>query len=69
MMFISSAPPKAKVPSHAHDGPGVRFISSGSIKYKEQELTAGDWMYIPKGKAYSFEVGALGATMFYCYQC
>jgi hypothetical protein len=69
-MFISVAPPNAKVPEHAHkDGAGLRFIASGSVKYKGQELTEGDWMYIPKGKRYSFETGPLGATIFYCYAC
>jgi len=69
-MFISVASPDAKVPEHAHDeGSGIRFIASGSITYKGKELTAGDWMYIPKGVKYSFEVGPFGATLFYCYQC
>jgi hypothetical protein len=69
MMFISVAPPNVSVPEHSHDGPGIRFIASGSIRYKGKELTAGDWMYIPAGKRYRFEVGSLGAHMFYCYSC
>ena len=69
MMFITTAPPHVKIPVHSHDGPGVRFIATGSITYKGKELTAGDWMYVPAGKDYSFEVGEFGATMFYCYQC
>jgi hypothetical protein len=69
-MFISTAAAYAKVPEHFHrDGDGVRFIISGSIIYKGVELTAGDWMFIPKGKSYSFEVGPLGASMCYCYCC
>ncbi len=69
-MFISSAAPGAKVPAHIHkEGAGVRFIMSGSIVYEGNELTAGDWMYIPEGMPYSFEVGELGATMCYCYAC
>jgi hypothetical protein len=69
MMFISVAPPNVSVPEHSHDGPGIRFIASGSIGYKGTQLTAGDWMFIPAGKKYTFEVGPLGASMFYCYQC
>ena len=69
-MFISVGAPNTKVPKHSHDdGPGLRFIGAGSILYNGKELTAGDWMYIPKGEPYSFEVGPLGATMFYCYCC
>ncbi len=69
-MFLTSAPPKAKVPRHSHnDGDGVRLIVAGSIIFNGQELSAGDWMFIPKGKPYQFEVGPLGATMFYCYAC
>jgi hypothetical protein len=68
--FISVASPDAKVPEHSHEeGSGIRFIATGSILYKGKELTSGDWMYIPKGAKYSFEVGPFGATMFYCYQC
>src|SRR5215203_537234 len=53
-LFISTAAANTKVPSHAHrDGDGIRFIVSGSITYGDVELTAGDWMFIPKGKAYS----------------
>jgi quercetin dioxygenase-like cupin family protein len=70
VMFISVAAPNVKVPEHTHnEGAGLRFIASGSITYKDTELNAGDWMYIPKGAKYSFQVGALGATMFYCYHC
>jgi hypothetical protein len=69
-LFITVAPPGAKVPQHSHDeGPGVRFIASGSIRYKGHELTTGDWMYIPAGVPYEFEVGPYGATMCYCYCC
>jgi hypothetical protein len=68
--FISVASAEVKVPEHSHDeGSGIRFIASGSIIFKGKELTAGDWMYIPKGAKYSFEVGPFGATLFYCYQC
>lgn len=69
-MFISVGAPGTKVPEHSHDeGDGVRFIVNGSIKYNGKELKTGDWMYVPKGKKYSFEVGPLGATFFYCYEC
>jgi hypothetical protein len=69
MLFISVAPPNVRVPAHSHDGEGLRFIAGGSITYKSQELTAGDWMYIPRDKTYGFQVGPLGAHMFYCYHC
>jgi hypothetical protein len=69
-LFISIAQPDIKVPEHSHDeGDGIRFIMSGSIYYDGQELTAGDWMYIPKGKPYSMRIGPFGASMCYCYCC
>lgn len=68
-MYITSAPANSKVPEHSHDGDGLRFIASGSINYNGKVLSSGDWMFVPAGKQYSFEVGPLGAMMFYCYQC
>lgn len=69
-LYISSGAPHAVVPSHSHDeGPGIRIMISGSIHYKDMELTAGDWMYVPAGEKYEFTVGARGATMCYCYAC
>ena len=68
--YISIGAPGVQVPEHSHDeGDGLRYIVGGSIHYKEQELSSGDWMFIPKGARYSMEVGPLGAIMCYCYQC
>jgi hypothetical protein len=36
---------------------------SDSIIFDGRELTAGDWMHIPKGVRYSFKVGPKGATI------
>ena len=33
--------------------------------YEGTELTVGDWMYIPAGQPYRFEVGPLGGIFFY----
>ncbi|HEX8599393.1 MAG TPA: hypothetical protein VF952_12855 [Chloroflexia bacterium] len=69
-LFISVAEPYAKVARHSHrDGDGIRFIVAGSIMYEGQELTAGDWMFIPAGHEYEFTVGRFGASMCYCYCC
>ena len=69
-LFISVGHPGTEVPTHSHDeGAGIRVIISGSIEYEGRELTAGDWMYIPKGAQYSFKVGRFGVGMFYCYEC
>jgi hypothetical protein len=68
--FMSFGAPRTKVPTHSHDeGDGLRVILSGSISYQGTELTPGDWMYIPAGKPYDFEVGPMGVGMFYCYAC
>ena len=70
MTFLSFAAPNTKVPTHSHkEGPGIRVIISGSMKYNGRELTPGDWMYIPADKEYAFEVGSMGVGMFYCYCC
>lgn len=69
-LFVTVAQPGISVPPHSHDeGDGVRFIAGGSIVYDGRELTAGDWMYIPAGREYSFDVGRYGAIMCYCYCC
>lgn len=69
-MYVTVANPNATVPTHSHDeGDGLRWIISGSIIYEGKELTAGDWMFVPRGKPYSFLVGDKGAVMAYCYQC
>lgn len=69
-LYVTVAQPEARVEEHSHDeGDGIRFIAGGSIIYDGKELTAGDWMYIPKGLPYSMEVGLQGAIMCYCYCC
>lgn len=69
-MFVTVAQPAIKAPSHVHkEGDGIRFIAGGSIIHDGQELTSGDWMFIPAGTPYSFQVGPQGAIMCYCYCC
>ena len=68
--FISVAEPNTTIEEHTHEeGDGMRIILSGSIEFGEQSLVVGDWMFIPQGVAYSIQVGEMGATMCYCYQC
>jgi hypothetical protein len=68
--FVSVGHPEASVPRHSHnEGDALRYIISGSIVYDGKELSAGDWMFLPKGAPYSFTVGKHGVMMFYCYQC
>ena len=69
-LFVTYGQPDIDVPEHSHDeGDGIRFIAGGSIEYKGQELTTGDWMFIPAGVPYSFRTGKFGALMCYCYCC
>jgi hypothetical protein len=69
-LFITYGQPNIEVPEHSHDeGDGIRFIASGSIVYHDQELTAGDWMFVPAGIPYAFKTGPFGAVMCYCYLC
>ena len=68
--FISVAQPGTAIEEHSHtEGDGLRLIVGGSVKFGDQELGVGDWMYIPQGVRYSLDVGELGAIMFYCYRC
>jgi hypothetical protein len=69
-LYISSAAPGATVEPHSHDeGDGIRVMLTGSIRFGERELRAGDWMFGPAGQKYEFTVGPTGASMFYCYAC
>ena len=68
--YLSASAPGAVVPRHSHDeGAGVRFIVGGNIRYLDQTLREGDWMFMPAGAEYEFTVGPMGVTMFYCYCC
>jgi hypothetical protein len=67
--FMTTGRAGVKVGEHSHDEDGVRFIISGSIVYDGIELSAGDWMFLPKDERYSFKVGIHGVTMGYCYAC
>lgn len=67
--FVTAAAANTSVAEHSHDDHGVRFIIAGSVFYDGIELSAGDWMYLPKGVKYSLRVGPLGASMCYCYCC
>jgi quercetin dioxygenase-like cupin family protein len=68
--FLSFGSPGSKVAEHSHEeGDGFRFITSGSILFDGKELKGGDWMFIPQGKPYSFEVGPQGVGICYCYAC
>jgi hypothetical protein len=42
-------------------------IISGSIEFSGKELSQGDWMYVPAGAKYTFEVRPRGVGMFYGY--
>ncbi|MCV2883473.1 cupin domain-containing protein [Aestuariibacter sp. AA17] len=69
-LFYSVGAPDTKVKRHSHDeGDGFRLIVGGSIIYKDQELKEGDWMFIPAGEPYEFDVGPSGAMICYCYCC
>ena len=69
-LYVSEGAADTRVPEHSHDeGDGFRYILAGSIIYDGQELSEGDWMFIPQGRKYSFTVGRLGVKMCYCYCC
>lgn len=63
--FISRMKPGARVPEHAHKVGVFRIVMSGTLRYGRQALKAGDWMYVPPGRAYSVEAGPDGCSIFY----
>jgi mannose-6-phosphate isomerase-like protein (cupin superfamily) len=68
LCFITTGRPNAEFPEHRHSkNDGLRVVISGSIRYEGVELTAGDWMYVPRGAAYSFVAGSSGCTLFHSY--
>jgi hypothetical protein len=58
------------VPRHSHThGAGFRVVIEGSLVVNGTELTPKDWMYVPKGHPYGFEVGARGVSLMAAYEC
>lgn len=69
LCFITTGQPNAAFPEHRHaKSDGLRVVISGSISYEGIELTAGDWMYVPRGASYSFVAGTSGCTLFHGYK-
>jgi quercetin dioxygenase-like cupin family protein len=54
LVFLTVAEPGAVVPKHSHKRDLFRMVLSGSIITAGKELKAGDWMFVPKGKSYSY---------------
>jgi hypothetical protein len=68
MSFITFGEPNAEIPNHKHKNDSLlRIVLSGAIIYKGQELTTGDWMYVPTGLPYSFKVGRFGCLLMHVY--
>jgi mannose-6-phosphate isomerase-like protein (cupin superfamily) len=56
-VFLTVAEPGAVVPKHSHKRNLFRIVLSGSIIHDGVELKTGDWMWVPKGKPYSYSAG------------
>ncbi len=67
LAFMTHGAPDAVLPSHSHDVELFRVVVSGSVRYKDQELTAGDWMHVPSGMAYQLTAGPAGVLIFHWY--
>ena len=68
MVFVTVGIPGAKLPDHNHNRDAVfRIVMQGSLSYEGQELTVGDWMYVPKGMYYTYTVGPLGLVTLHVY--
>ena len=53
--------PRHFEPPHSHDEDEVIFLLGGVIHYGDQDLKAGDAIYVPKGARYSLRAGDDGA--------
>lgn len=70
LVWTTVGAPLKEISNCCHnEGDGFKFIGSGSLIYNSVELNAGDWMFIPRGKTYSFRVGKHGVVMYYVYEC
>jgi len=47
----------------------LKAVISGSVICEGRRLTAGDWLWIPEGRAYSFTAETLGAAVFTILPC
>jgi len=55
--------PNTVIPNHCHNFSigELIVIITGSLFFLDQELTVGDWLWIPPGKEYSLRAGSKGA--------
>jgi quercetin dioxygenase-like cupin family protein len=64
--WIAVLDPNTVIPNHSHAMEklgDMKVVLSGSIMHDDEELTAGDWLWIPAGEKYNFKVGNKGATI------
>jgi quercetin dioxygenase-like cupin family protein len=67
MVFKTVAAPDAVLPAHSHKVDLFRVVISGSAFYRGQELTAGDWMFVPSGATYELTAGPGGFIILHGY--
>jgi gentisate 1,2-dioxygenase len=75
--YVTTCDPGAATEKHVHDGDFIRFVAKGTVVVNDElTLTAGDWMFVPKGVAYSLAVPHKGeqgtaekAVVVCSYQC
>lgn len=65
--FVTVGAPDAVLPAHSHRVDLFRVVISGSVHYKGQELTAGDWMTVPRGTQYELKAGPHGFIIWHWY--
>jgi hypothetical protein len=61
------ASPNASTPAHSHTSRTLHLVASGSVTINDEELSPGDWAYIPRGFDYTYRVGPEGALSFYIH--
>jgi quercetin dioxygenase-like cupin family protein len=68
LAFVTTIEPGAELPEHAHEGAAIfRLVVAGSVRHRDTELSAGDWMLVPPGERYGLKAGSGGCTVFHFY--
>jgi hypothetical protein len=64
--WMSRIDPNTTIPGHKHPLEklgDMKVVITGSLTFQGRELSAGDWLWVPSGEAYTFSSGDRGAIL------
>jgi quercetin dioxygenase-like cupin family protein len=68
LAFMTEADAGAVLPAHSHEADLFRVVVSGSLEFNGVRLSAGDWMFIPRGTTYQYTAAPNpGVRTLHCY--